>query len=212
MAPTLKSTKLQESEVTPLHQRQEQPKLRKRIAYPPGEGIQENTGHTHAKELRFIQRPVTPVISKTVANLMSNIESSCKLPNKIVSPNLAMLRMTPGPSLKEKQRLLQEKHKAARSSADRLAVGGGVSLWPEMDTMRLTTEEGVLLFLSSVLLSLAVFIVFKHLHGPLHLSLHHYISNVRTFHRNHPIISESSMALNHSVIRWHKNFRRLLVS
>nr|XP_014339490.1 PREDICTED: uncharacterized protein LOC106701959 [Latimeria chalumnae] len=79
-----------------------------------------------------------------------------------------------------------------------------------MDTMRLTTEEGVLLFLSSVLLSLAVFIVFKHLHGPLHLSLHHYISNVRTFHRNHPIISESSMALNHSVIRWHKNFRRLL--
>uniref|UniRef100_W5ML40 Uncharacterized protein n=1 Tax=Lepisosteus oculatus TaxID=7918 RepID=W5ML40_LEPOC len=129
---------------------------------------------------------------------------------KSVSPSLAMLRMTPGPSLQEKQKLLQEKHEKAKESLDKLAVGGGVSLWPEMDNMRLTAEEGFVLFISCVLMILSVFLVFRYLHADLLKSLHNYTGQVKDFSAGHPIISISESSLKNSVLTWHKDFWKLL--
>ncbi|XP_072904301.1 uncharacterized protein [Hemitrygon akajei] len=153
-------------------------------------------------------RLVTPLISNTLDHLMSSIEKSHKKSEKPVSPNLAMLRMTPG--LQQKQKLLQEKHLKAKSSADKIPVGGGISLWPEMDNMRLTKGEVIGLAITSFLLSAAVFIMFEYLHGPLLLNLNLYSARVRAFHRDHPLSSTSELVLNQSLVRWHKDFWKLL--
>ncbi|XP_066567541.1 uncharacterized protein LOC136755075 [Amia ocellicauda] len=175
------------------------------------EGSKENI-ETPGKETGCAPRPhcVTPLISRTQASLVSNVESSRRLADKSVSPNLAMLRMTPGPSLQEKQQVLQQKHQKAKASLDKLAVGGGVSLWPEMDNMRLTKAEGCVLFISCVLMSFAVFIVFRYLHGPLLMSLHHYTEKVTDFSEKHPVQSSSQSVLNGTVLAWHTDFWKLL--
>ncbi|XP_078697497.1 uncharacterized protein LOC144925390 [Branchiostoma floridae x Branchiostoma belcheri] len=80
-----------------------------------------------------------------------------------VSPVLQKLRDTP--ALKTKQRLLQQKHHAAKSNARSLCVGGGVSLWPQMDNMRLTRRETVALTAWCVGLVVAVQAIFSYLHG-----------------------------------------------
>ncbi|XP_041041190.1 uncharacterized protein LOC121276709 [Carcharodon carcharias] len=154
------------------------------------------------------QRLVTPLISNTLNHLISSVENSQRKSEKPVSPNLEMLRMTPG--LQQKQKLLQEKHLKAKSSVDKMPVGGGISLWPEMDDMRLTKREVLVLFISSLLLIFAVVILFEYLHGPLLLHLNYYNGRVRTFHGYHPIISSSEVALNQSLIKWHKDFWKLL--
>ncbi|KAG7481171.1 hypothetical protein MATL_G00063790 [Megalops atlanticus] len=155
---------------------------------------------------------ITPLISRTQANLMANSESNHKLSEKAVSPNLAMLRMTPGPSLQERQRLLQEKHQRAKESLDRLAVGGGVSLWPEMDSMRLTAMEGLFLGLTCVAVAIGVFLIFRYLHGSLLLNVHHYTVEVGSFSSAHPVIRSSQSVLNHTLLAWHVHFLQLLDS
>ncbi|GCB74205.1 hypothetical protein scyTo_0003293 [Scyliorhinus torazame] len=112
--------------------------------------------------------------------------------------------------LQQKQRLLQEKHLKAKSLVDKIPVGGGISLWPEMDDMRLTKREVLVLIISSLLLIFAVVTLFEYLHGPLLLHLNYYSGRVRTFHGYHPITCNSEVALNQSLIRWHKDFRKLL--
>ncbi|XP_051876124.1 uncharacterized protein LOC127572668 [Pristis pectinata] len=153
-------------------------------------------------------RLVTPLISNTLDHLISSIENSHKKSERPVSPNLAMLRMTPG--LQQKQKLLQEKHLKAKSSVDKIPIGGGISLWPEMDNMRLTRGEVIGLAITSFLLSAAVFVMFEYLHGPSLLHLNLYSGRVRAFHRDHPLSSSSELALNQSLIRWHKDFWKLL--
>ncbi|XP_048382230.2 uncharacterized protein LOC125450280 [Stegostoma tigrinum] len=154
------------------------------------------------------QRLVTPLISNTLNHLISSVENSQRKSEKPVSPNLEMLRMTPG--LQQKQKILQEKHLKAKSSLDKIPVGGGVSLWPDMDDMRLTKREVVVLAISSLLLIFAVIILFEYLHGPLQLHLNYYSGRVRTFHGYHRIARSSEVALNQSLIRWHKDFWKLL--
>eukprot|EP00062_Callorhinchus_milii_P007721 gi/632949658/ref/XP_007890287.1/ PREDICTED: uncharacterized protein LOC103177777 [Callorhinchus milii] len=156
------------------------------------------------------QRMVTPLISKALNHLISNVENHHKVPEKPVSPNLAILRMTPGQCLQQKREILQEKHLKAKSSVDKIPVGGGVSLWPEMDNMRLSKGEVVTVTLLSLLLCFSVFLLFKYLHGPLLLSLDHYARTVRAFHGHHPIISQSGSTLNQSLVRWHKHFWKLM--
>ncbi|KAK6494750.1 hypothetical protein HHUSO_G1371 [Huso huso] len=193
---------------TPLHEAGGNSRTRKKFPHFSRDDSKENM-ETPVKKIIFTPRPVTPMISQTQANLLSNLEYS-KLSGKSVSPNLAMLRMTSGSSLQEKQRLLQEKHQKAKETLDKLAVGGGVSLWPEMNNMRLTADEGLVLFVSCVLMTFTVFIIFKYLHGPLLLSLHHYTDKVRAFSGNHPILSRSESSVNESVMRWHKDYWKLL--
>ncbi|XP_035235690.1 uncharacterized protein LOC118206757 [Anguilla anguilla] len=176
------------------------------------EGAKENLYGTPQRTLSLTprMRPVTPLISRTQANLMtSSSESSQRLSEKAVSPNLANLRMTPGPSLQERQRQLQEKHQRAKESLDSLAVGGGVSMWPEMDRMRLTGQEGVTLGLGCVTVSFGVFLIFKYLHGSLLLSVHRYTVAVNGFTAAHPVHHGPQSALNHTLLVWHTHFLHL---
>ncbi|KAJ8380862.1 hypothetical protein SKAU_G00016400 [Synaphobranchus kaupii] len=104
------------------------------------------------------------------------------------------------PSLQERQKRLQEKHQRAKESLDRLAVGGGVSLWPEMDRMRLTAQEGVTLGLGCVTVSFS---------GSLLLSVHQYTLAVSGFSAAHPVYGDSQSALNHTLLTWHSHFLHL---
>ncbi|KAJ8285401.1 hypothetical protein GJAV_G00026390 [Gymnothorax javanicus] len=179
------------------------------------EGEKENLCRTPQRNLSLTPRlrHVTPLISKTHENLLtSSTEASRRLSEKPVSPNLASLRMTPGPSLQERQRQLQEKHQRAKESLDQLAVGGGVSLWPEMDRMRLTPQEGVALCLGCVGVSFSVYLIFRYLHGTLLLNVHQYTAVVNGFTAAHPVHHGSQSALNHSLLTWHNHFLQLLDS
>ena len=82
------------------------------------------------------------------------------------SPTLAMLRRTAGDttskgeqfpvgSVLATQRALQAKHHEAKSRLDGVSgIGGGVSLWPAMDDMRLSRGDIVqLVYLSLILAS-----------------------------------------------------------
>ncbi|XP_072372068.1 uncharacterized protein [Scyliorhinus torazame] len=202
MAPTPRSNKFQEVDGTPCHgvKMQSQNLFRRVNIETPGE----------KSRTAFIprQRLVTPLISNALNHLISSVENNQRKSEKPVSPNLEMLRMTPG--LQQKQRLLQEKHLKAKSLVDKIPVGGGISLWPEMDDMRLTKREVLVLIISSLLLIFAVVTLFEYLHGPLLLHLNYYSGRVRTFHGYHPITCNSEVALNQSLIRWHKDFRKLL--
>lgn len=211
MAPTLRPSGLREGDGTPCRgytnlntgiQINSQPLFANR---------RKNMGTPNEKgkiSLTPRHRLVTPLISNALDHLISSVENSHKKSEKAVSPNLAMLRMTPG--LQQKQKILQEKHLKAKSAVDKFPIGGGISLWPEMDNMRLTKGEVISLAITSLLLSVAVFIMFEYLHGPLLLRLNLYSGKVRAFHRDHSISSHSEPALNQSLIRWHKDFWNLL--
>ena len=66
---------------------------------------------------------------------------------------------------KARQDLLIRKHESARNRSDSLSVGGGVSLWPDMQRMRLTRAEGGALVVISMALVVLSVIVFTLIHG-----------------------------------------------
>lgn len=61
--------------------------------------------------------------------------------------------------------MLMKKHEDARKQADKLNVGGGVTLWPEMEDMRLSQGEIIRLSLGCVGLLLVTLATFSKLHG-----------------------------------------------
>ncbi|XP_072452083.1 uncharacterized protein [Chiloscyllium punctatum] len=208
MVPTPRTNKIQELAGTPCKNLQIEAKMQSQQLLA---NRMENMSTPNLKgRTAFIprQRLVTPLISNTLNHLISSVENSQRKSEKPISPNLEMLRMTPG--LQQKQKILQEKHLKAKSSLDKIPVGGGISLWPDMDDMRLTKREVLVLAISSLLLIFAVVTLFEYLHGPLLLHLNYYSGRVRTFHGQHPIARNSEVALNQSLIRWHKDFWKLL--
>ena len=58
-----------------------------------------------------------------------------------------------------------QKHEEARSKAVKSGVGGGISIWPEMDNMRLSAKDAYYLALSSVSLTVCAVYAFYILHG-----------------------------------------------
>ncbi|XP_018614625.1 uncharacterized protein LOC108938520 [Scleropages formosus] len=173
----------------------------------------ENNMDTAAQDSRTRRRSqsITPLISKAHDNLMSNLDANNSgLSEKAVSPNLAMLKLTPGPSLQERQKLLQEKHQRAKESVDSLAVGGGVSLWPEMNSMRLSAKEGMVLSFSCMAVTLSASLLFRYLHGSLLHSIQLYTATVDRFSAAHPVMRCSQSALNSTLFAWHTHFLQLL--
>ena len=67
--------------------------------------------------------------------------------------------------MKEKQSLLVRKHETARQRVDSVNVGGGISLWPEMESMRLTDQEVIQLAALCVGLAAGIIVTFAFLHG-----------------------------------------------
>ena len=48
--------------------------------------------------------------------------------------------------MREKRQVLVDKHDETRRNADTLNIGGGISLWPDMEDMRLSRAEFIKLF------------------------------------------------------------------
>ena len=46
--------------------------------------------------------------------------------------------------MREKRQVLVDKHDETRRNADTLNIGGGISLWPDMEDMRLSRAEFIL--------------------------------------------------------------------
>ena len=67
--------------------------------------------------------------------------------------------------MKEKQKELIHKHEQIRQNSDKLSVGGGVTLWPNMNQMRLSRREVVLLMLTCFALMAGTGWLFMFLHG-----------------------------------------------
>lgn len=91
------------------------------------------------------------------------------------SPTLTHLKNTSKTSEEEKQercsvyarqRALEKMHHAAKSRLEGVSgLGGGVSLWPAMDDMRLSRSDAVQLSCTSLVLMVATGIIFLIYHG-----------------------------------------------
>ncbi|XP_038078146.1 uncharacterized protein LOC119745686 [Patiria miniata] len=130
---------------------------------------------------------------------------------KHVSPSLRQLRMTPGRAL-QKQKILERKHHEAKSRAHNLGVGGGVSLWPQMDNMRLSQREVAALSAVSLLLIVGVAMLFQHLHGAVVDRLKSFNKQLAKFSAVNKIEATSQEDLDKSVLGWHLAFTNLMDS
>ena len=65
----------------------------------------------------------------------------------------------------QKQKLLERKFHASKSKANIANVGGGISIWPEMENMRLTPTEVWLLVAVCIGLVAVVYMTFQAFHG-----------------------------------------------
>ncbi|KAJ8304381.1 hypothetical protein KUTeg_017964 [Tegillarca granosa] len=126
------------------------------------------------------------------------------------SPTLEKLKMTPGRVVKDRQ-LLMKKHLEARQKADTLHIGGGFTLWPNMDDMRLNKQEGLQLLLTCILLFCFVIFAFYKIHGEVIRKLIDYHSQLKQFHSLHPVmITGGQHRFTESVLEWHKDYKALL--
>ena len=61
--------------------------------------------------------------------------------------------------------MLLRKHEEARSRIGKATVGGGVTIWPEMDNMRLTSNDLIMLVAVATGLLVSVITLHRTLHG-----------------------------------------------
>ncbi|XP_076443525.1 uncharacterized protein LOC143282010 isoform X2 [Babylonia areolata] len=172
-------------------------------------------GLTEASEVPLVEEGLgeTPLKTRGLEQLRQKIEEELgKGPPSggadSASPGLTRLRNTPGRGLKEKQRELIHKHEQIRQNSDRLNVGGGVTLWPNMNQMRLSGKEIAALVLACLVLVVLMGVLFLQLHGETLSSLSGFTSRVRAFGASHPI--EGTGNVKSSILIWHSNFRNLL--
>ena len=72
-------------------------------------------------------------------------------------------------NIEAKQRVLASKHLSAKSRAGQVAgAGGGITIWPGMDDMRLSQRETVQLTAAAFCLIVGSVCLFMYLHGALH--------------------------------------------
>ncbi|GAB1600274.1 uncharacterized protein LOC115209945 [Argonauta hians] len=130
---------------------------------------------------------------------------------KAVSPTLAQLRLTPGRPIEEKRKILIDKHAAAKERCNNLAIGGGVSIWPDMATMRLNNHDIFrLISLFVVLVFIAAYFFFK-IHGYTFTKLQVLSEKLTNFSANHPImVSFDHNKFHDSVVCWHVDYLSLL--
>lgn len=131
--------------------------------------------------------------------------------NRKISPTLAQLRYTPVQPLDEKRKILIQKHEDIRLNSSRTAAGGGFSLWPEMDKMRLNNREIFNLATFSIAMGLFVIYAFIKIHGSTINNLDKYSTSLKNFSSAHPIYIISNSEQFHTSIRhWHTHFHGLL--
>ncbi|WAQ97730.1 hypothetical protein MAR_022103 [Mya arenaria] len=154
---------------------------------------------------------VTPIVRRMTPST-PGIDASFMTGDK-VSPMLAKLRMTPGRLLKDKQTLLVRKHEETRRNLDKLNVGGGVSMWPEMVSMRLTRVDVYILAGLNVVLAALVVAVFLALHGGTIKQLLVYSERLLRFsHKHRVVVDNGQEALYTSLVDWHNGYKDLVSS
>ncbi|XP_070212914.1 uncharacterized protein [Littorina saxatilis] len=156
----------------------------------------------------------TPLRTRGLQHLRQRIEEELgRQPGSGVlvdntSPGLARLRNTPGLALKEKQKELMVKHEQIRQNSDKLNVGGGVTLWPNMNQMRLSRKEIIVLIITCFLLMGLTGWLFLFLHGETFHTMWKFTSRLKGYGNAHPIKGTGNVKS--SVLSWHSNFRNLL--
>ncbi|XP_071845700.1 uncharacterized protein [Apostichopus japonicus] len=125
-----------------------------------------------------------------------------------VSPVLQKLKQTPGRTY-QTQQILMRKHQKAKSNAEK-CVGGGISLWPGMDNMRLTPSDLWSLVANVVTLFVLTLGAFSFLHGAVLRDLNHFIRQIGSFSSQHPLITSDQTLFVESLLRWHGDYTQLL--
>ena len=111
--------------------------------------------------------------------------------------------------IEAKQRVLTSKHQSARSGP---GVGGGITMWPGMDDMRLSQTETLQLTAAALCLVVGSMCLFMYLHGPLLSQLEQYSVELLSFPAAHPlIVDQTEYIFVQSLQDWHRSFYRLLV-
>ncbi|XP_006812436.1 uncharacterized protein LOC102803668 [Saccoglossus kowalevskii] len=146
-------------------------------------------------------------IRKRIESQSNDLEESDA--EEKVSPSLARLRMTPGVA-RQKQKILERKHHAAKSNIDSFNVGGGVCLWPEMDNMRLTRHDMYLLTGICLGLVVSIYVSFITMHGELQSKLRYFSRRLAMLWSDHTIERLNQKAFNDSILRWHSAFSNIL--
>ena len=80
-------------------------------------------------------------------------------------PEYSHIFVSAGRCLKEKQQILIDKHNKVNERAGDLLAGGGVSMWPEMTNMRLSSNDSLCLIIICVTLIAGSATLFKLIHG-----------------------------------------------
>ena len=177
---------------------------------------QKSESMTHSSKISASESPT----------LLKLYQRSCQLHRK------PMERI--GEGVRSKQNELIRKHHEAKSNIENVAgVGGGITLWPAMDSMRLTQGEGITLAISSAFIIGICVVLFKHLHSgsrtppfikpkstiPIIISLDPIISTLqlyslkmREFNSENLLQLESKETLSQSLKLWHREFQILYVS
>nr|XP_022333283.1 uncharacterized protein LOC111130474 [Crassostrea virginica] len=126
------------------------------------------------------------------------------------SPTLQKLRDTPGRVNKDRHTLIS-KHLDTRHNMDRLSVGGGVSLWPDMEDMRLSLTEILKLGAVCAMLFVLVILIFNKLHGDVVQNLLNFHNRLLDFNNLHKInVASSREQFRSAVTKWHLYHKLLL--
>lgn len=146
---------------------------------------------------------------KFIDDLSSHQTPTCF--NRKISPTLAQLRLTPAQPLGEKRKILIQKHEDIRLNSNKLPTGGGFSMWPEMEKMRLDSKGIVHLATFSIAMGIFIGYAFIKIHGSTINSLDRFSARLKNFSSEHPIYTISTAEHFHDGIRhWHRDFHNLL--
>ncbi|KAK3098415.1 hypothetical protein FSP39_019264 [Pinctada imbricata] len=160
-------------------------------------------GHTPTRQ---VLTPTNQLRQRLEQQWKKKVEDGDCISSK-TSPTLNMLRMTPGRVNHDKEMLIS-KHQQARQNADSLSVGGGVSLWPNMDDMRLSCRETLQLAAICFVLFVSVIFFFQRRCDK---RLKYFLEELQKFDNHHPIhLTAGQEVFVVSLTRWHSSHMQLL--
>ncbi|KAK6188498.1 hypothetical protein SNE40_004661 [Patella caerulea] len=166
---------------------------------------------SRSKDHLNTKTPLTP-LQHLKRKFEHELEKKVKAPKRDeISPVLYNLRNTPVKTLKEKQQILVEKHNDTKQRCDQINIGGGISLWPQMENMRLTEREIIRLLLSCICLVFTLFFIFHKFHGSSLSSLKSFNQELKRFSLRHTVvIDQDYKTFRNSIMSWHQDFRILI--
>ncbi|XP_065831740.1 uncharacterized protein [Oscarella lobularis] len=133
-----------------------------------------------------------------------DIEKECEADGKPVSPTLAQLKNQQH-HVATRRRELMAKHLESKSKP---LVGGGVTMWPAMDDMRLSRNDVIFLGALCLALILCMCATVIAIHGDAMTKLTRYTEEMRGFSGKYRLTDNASFR--ESVLTWHGNLSTLM--